>query len=269
MVARLLITLLTALAWAVPLAAAPQICLECHPAHYVQQGSCTSCHRGDPASRRKNIAHQQLVAGRFARYLLAEQPERAQGQRLIEQYACRRCHVIAGQGNRLAGSLDTAALQRSPQDLQRAIRWPAAGMPDFMISEPASVAVVTALLAGAQTAPGASRLPQVVHFERDTQTRTDLFSRTCGACHRMLTQRRGMLGQGDVAPNLSGLLTRFYPSRYGDGLRWNEARLEQWLRNPRAVRRTAGMQPVLLTADERRQLLTVIMDGAGDGLSGR
>ncbi|MBL0226846.1 MAG: hypothetical protein IPQ16_15140 [Geobacteraceae bacterium] len=58
--------------------ASRQLCQSCHPDHYVERGVCISCHRGNPASGRRNIAHQQSIAGRYAAFTLGdtETPDR-------------------------------------------------------------------------------------------------------------------------------------------------------------------------------------------------
>lgn len=249
----LLIALTSAPAWGVE---PRQQCLECHRVHYSAHGKCTLCHRGNPASGRVNIAHYGLIAGRFARFALKDDVVVREGQHLLEQFACRRCHVTGGRGNRLAANLDGLRLERKPGDIAAAIRNPALGMPDFRVSEQQTVALVNAILAGGEgqkTIPGGQ--PKAIHFDADDGRQKDVFSRKCGACHRTLTVKRGALGQGTIAPNLSGVLSRWYPKTFRNGREWNRKGLEEWLRNPRLVRSQARMQPVKLTAAERDELL--------------
>ena len=260
MVAWLLTSALLLLA-VVPVSAAPgkQLCLNCHAVHYARLGSCTACHRGNPSSERTNIAHQRLIAARYASFTLAGDPLLRQGTGLIEQYACRRCHVIDGRGNRLSVNLDQVAMRRSPEELEASIRRPVQNMPDFRMDETQATAVVTALLSagGHQPAAGGVR-PQVVHFDQGARVDKDLFSIKCGPCHRLLTKNRGGLGRGDAGPNLSGLLSPFYPKGYRDGESWNEEGLRRWLDNPRAVRSGARMRPVKLSGTEFRELLEIL-----------
>ncbi|MDA8414781.1 MAG: selenite/tellurite reduction operon c-type cytochrome lipoprotein ExtS [Desulfobacteraceae bacterium] len=261
MVARLLTTaLLILLAGATASAAlSRQLCLSCHPVHYAGQGSCTACHRGNPASERKNIAHQQLIAGRYARFTLANDPLTRVGVRLLEQYACRRCHVIGGKGNRLSVSLDQATVRRSPGELAASILRPVQNMPDFHMKETQVTAVVNALLSDAALQPPApAARPQVVHFDQAGSAGRDLFSIKCGPCHQMLTERLGALGRGDAGPNLSGVLSPFYPKSFKDDEEWNAGRLRRWLDNPRAIRAAARMRPVKLSEAEFRDLLGIL-----------
>ena len=198
-----------------------------------------------------------MIAARYARFTLGEIPELREGARLVDQYACRRCHVIGGKGNRLSVNLDQSTVRKPPEELERSILKPAANMPDFHFSTDRAVLVVNAVLAAAADAPGLARTsgPQVVHFDRSDGERQDIFSRKCGSCHRALTSRTGALGRGDAGPNLSGLLSPYYPKTFRNGSPWTERDLEGWLKNPRTVRPWSTMQPVPLTAAEFRELI--------------
>lgn len=255
---KLLFIVLLALAVITP-AAGRQLCLDCHPAHFAERGVCTSCHRGNPASDRKNIAHAQIIAGRYAGFTLGETAEVRVGMELIGQYACRRCHVVAGRGNRLAANLDLAAARKAPPELAKAMLQPAEGMPDFRLSEQGQTAIINALLAAALAKkPSNDVQPQVVHFSRSAESGRDIFSRKCGQCHRILSLRYGALGRGDIGPNLSGLLSPFYPQTFRTTERWTEARLADWLKNPRRTRPWALMQPVALSRAESAELATIM-----------
>jgi mono/diheme cytochrome c family protein len=215
------------------------------------------CHRGNPTGSRKNIAHAGLIAGRFSRFLLSDDPLLREGRRLLEQYACRRCHAIGGKGNRLSVSLDHSARRRTPDELATAIRMPTDSMPDFRTTEEQRRALVTALLAESEKADRSDSGPRVVHFS-DGVVGKDIFSVKCGGCHRVLTSRLGGLGRGAVGPNLSGLLSVFYPATFRNGQPWNEERLREWLKNPRQSRPNAVMQPVTLTEKEFRDLVKIV-----------
>ena len=243
-----------------PASATPvrQLCLACHPAHYAGRGTCIACHRGNPASERKNIAHQRLIAGRYARFTLADDPVLREGPRLLEQYACRRCHVIGGRGNRLSANLDHVAARRLPEELAASIRRPVQNMPDFRMEETRATVVVNGLLLAARHQPvTAVSRQQVVHFDRSTEAGKDVFSIKCGPCHRALTAGLGGLGRGDAGPNLSGLLSSFYPKSFRDTEPWNPENLRRWLENPRVIRVGARMQPVKLSDAEFRELLDI------------
>ncbi len=103
--------------------------------------------------------------------------------------------------------------------------------------------------------------PQVVHFDQTGAAGQDLFSVKCGPCHRVLTERLGGLGRGDAGPNLSGLLTSFYPKSFRNTEVWNVEGLRRWLENPRAIRAGALMQPVKLSEKEFGELLEILRVG--------
>jgi len=235
--------------------AASPACLTCHPPHHGEWGSCTGCHRGDGRSLRMEIAHRDLVPGNLARHRLPNDPAVARGTKWLEKAACRRCHTTGGTGNRLAGNLDRLS-HRHPRALLASIREPVAFMPDFRFDEPTAADLVNAILAGAAKQRGnAAEPPLVVRFSKGDDLRENIFVKRCGGCHRMLTTRLGGVGRGDVGPNLSGLLTKFYPANYGRGEPWTRDRLEKWLANPRQSRPLARMQPVRLEKKEFRDLL--------------
>ena len=239
-----------------------QLCLTCHPAHHARLGGCTVCHRGNPASERKNIAHQRLIAGRYARFTLANDRQLRHGIRLLEQYACRRCHVSAGRGNRLATSLDRAAVRKTPEQLADSIQRPVAAMPDFGLDDKRTTQIVNALLAGAQGRTADDDTPVAVHFNIAAQTGRDIFSKRCGACHRLLSQRSGALGRGNIGPNLSGLLSVYYPRTFRDSETWTSRILGAWLKNPREVRPWALMLPVTLSDAELSELVSILQVAA-------
>ncbi len=235
------------------------LCLACHPPHYTERGDCTVCHRGNPASDRKNIAHQNLIGKRHAGYAFADSEQVRSGERLLNRYTCRRCHVVGGKGNRLSVNLDRSISTKTPVVIADAILHPAGGMPDFRMEARQVDNVITALLAAAATTPrSGGEQRQVVHFNREGKDGKDIFSVKCGGCHRALTQRHGALGAGDAGPNLSGLLSPFYPATFREREPWTEERLREWLRNPRSVRPTALMQPVPLSEREFRELTGIL-----------
>lgn len=233
--------------------------MSCHPSHYAGRGGCVDCHRGNPGSDRKNIAHHRLIAGRFARFTLGESAELTEGKRLMQQYGCRRCHISAGKGNRLATPLDTLAEARTPEEVMAAIKSPAQGMPDFRIADRQAVLLVNAILDGARHVQIQDReQPLRVHFEPVQGAKENIFSRKCGACHRVLTERQGAIGTGDIGPNLSGLFSGFYPVNFGEEQVWTGERLRRWLLNPRTVRGWARMPPIELSAAELRELVEIL-----------
>jgi cytochrome c2 len=236
-------------------------CLDCHPAHYVETADCIQCHRGYPGTKRIEIAHYRLIAGRFASFGFPGSLVVKRGEQQLTESACRRCHISGGRGNRLATNLDRSLLNSSPGELLQAIREPVLFMPRFNFTEAQMVAVVNAILAGAATLePPEKEVPQVVHFSDDFLTRTDPFSKHCDRCHRLLTHNQGGMGWGDIGPNLSGLFSENYPLNFGKGERWSAKNLQDWLNNPLKFRPLTQMAPLKLTPEELLQLDLIFMD---------
>jgi cytochrome c2 len=243
-----------------PASATKMQCLKCHPIHFAELGDCTLCHRGDPRSIRPEIAHHGLVSGAYAQFKLPGSPVTETGKRLLEQFACRRCHVIGKRGNRLASELDQQIARTSPLDLRESILRPVLFMPDFRLPEAHLVAVINALLAVALPLPGdAQEIPMVVHFEIENSAENP-FDKHCGACHRVLTAGHGGLGRGDIGPNLSGLFSPFYPKTFKDEQPWTAENLKKWIENPREIRPFSRMQPVRLKDVEYERLRDLLWE---------
>lgn len=233
---------------------ARQACLTCHPSHHNEEGRCQDCHRGNPSSERKNIAHAGFISGKYARYTLGDRTYLNSGNRLIDQYSCRRCHVINGRGNRLAINLDASALQKTPEALVASIRRPVANMPDFTVNEEYVTLLVNTILGASKAFKGEVAAPVTVHFNFGHNKSGDVFTRTCGSCHRLLSERRGALGAGNIGPNLSGVLSPHYPKSFKGSEPWTSENLEIWLKNPRKVKPLTTMKPIKLSADEAREI---------------
>jgi cytochrome c2 len=124
-------------------------------------------------------------------------------------------------------------------------------MPNFQCDDRQIASLVNAILAASEPAvPRVKEMVQVVHFEDEKMSRENSFVKQCGPCHRILSERYGGLGKGDIGPNLSGLLSEFYPSAYRDAETWTIEKLRKWLENPRSSRPAARMRPVRLTTGE-------------------
>jgi len=227
-------------------------CVSCHSVHHVEQGSCASCHRGAPGAQRKDLGHAGLLHGRVAEHRLPGSAAVREGEELVGRAACRRCHTIGGQGNRHATNLDRVVWTRSQAELLASIRVPVENMPAFGFDEPQAEAIVAFLLSRRALAgePESYR----VLFRAAGAGKPSVFEEKCGGCHRRIGAS-GPQGVGRAGPNLSGLFTAFYPATARGDVPWSPTALEEWLRNPRAVRPHAIMPPVPLTADERKNLL--------------
>ncbi len=231
---------------------AKNYCLECHPVHYAESGSCVSCHRGFSGTARLNIAHEGLIPARFSVFTIAADPTTASGKRRLQDYACRRCHVSEEKGNKLSANLDYSQLEKSPDELETAIQTPALFMPEFHFNELQRVGLINAILfGGRQVEIPEQEFPQVVHFEGEEVTREFQFEKHCGSCHRALTASFGGLGEGLIGPNLSGIFSEFYLLNFGDDKqRWSVENLEKWLKNPRKIRPFTQMPPVEIKKEE-------------------
>ncbi|MBL7179628.1 MAG: c-type cytochrome [Desulfobacterales bacterium] len=236
-------------------------CLQCHRPHHEKLGVCMDCHRGDPRTNRIRIAHYRLIPGKYARFRLPDNPVIDAGRRLITQFACRRCHRIGTSGNRLAADLDRLLPKVQPQNLAAAIKEPVPSMPDFYFSDTHVTKLVNAILDGrADIASGTAEAPLIIHFENNTPNRENLFDRHCGSCHRLLTRKAGGLGRGHMGPNLSGLLSEFYPQNFKNGQAWDAVGLKKWTENPRNIRPNAQMIPLELTDGEFTQLVRLFQN---------
>lgn len=244
-----------------PSAAAPGgLCVECHPVHFAEGGPCVACHRGDPRSRRREIAHRDLIEGRFAHFAVPGSPVTERGRKAIERSGCRRCHPIDARGNRLASDLDRLLPRARPAEALGSLQRPALYMPDFRFTDAIAVEIVNALFDAAHRAPPRKgETPLVVHFETGRREPVG-FEKTCGGCHRVLTRSKGGLGSGSAGPNLSGLFGEFYPAEFKAGVRWSAPNLRKWIENPRQVRAWATMPPLRLT-DEEWAPVRAIFDG--------
>lgn len=253
----ILISLLIILAPGISGAAA-RGCRGCHPPHYAEQGSCTSCHRGDDRTDRKRIAHYRLIPGRYASFALPGSPAVERGKRLLERFSCRRCHAAGKEGTALAASLDRMG-NKTPEELVAALDRPALYMPDFRFAASDRDDLVTYLLRlGTERRGGEKETPVVVHFARKEEGEEHPFVKRCGGCHRALTESLGGVGSGALGPNLSALFTPFYPRPYREGEPWTPERLGEWLRNPRKIRPVTVMPPVPLEQGERERIVGLL-----------
>ncbi len=227
-------------------------CVSCHAPHDAGAGACDDCHRGQPSSARKELAHARLLSGKAAEHGLASGPAVSEGRRLVEAAACRRCHTIGGEGNRLATNLDHVVWKREQPELMASITEPVENMPVFDFDRGQAEALIAFLLSSAR--PDASDEAYRVQFARDAARTPSTFEDKCGGCHRLLTSL-GPQGFGRRGPNLSGLLTPFYPKTAPSERAWTEKVLTDWVANPRALRRETVMPPVPLSEADLQEVL--------------
>lgn len=241
------------------------MCFKCHQGHYLQKGECVFCHRGNPGSSRKNIAHFRLIPGRFAYFRIEQSPRVRQGKEIMNKLGCRRCHRINKRGNKLATNLSNIKDTPTAQ-LYKALKNPAFFMPDFSLSRSTMDKIINALLAQAfdlEQGDKSSNL-QVIHFREVVKdNKENIFDRDCGSCHKMLSKRLGGLGHGAIGPNLSGLFSKFYPPTSPQG-EWDSSMLKKWIRNPRSMRESAQMPPVVLKEKKCPALVKIFQNVSAD-----
>jgi cytochrome c2 len=138
-------------------------------------------------------------------------------------------------------------------------------MPDFGLNEEQATCLVNALLAGSREHTAAVDAPVAVHFTGSAQKGRDVFSNKCGSCHHLLSEHRGVLGRGNIGPNLSGLLSPHYPKTFRDTGPWTSQALKSWLKTPRAIQQWSRMRPIRLTGDETRELESILQVSPGPG----
>jgi len=198
-------------------------CRSCHQAHYVREGACQDCHRGDPGAEREELAHGRLLTGRAAEHRLEDGLGPREGRRLVEALACRRCHTIGGKGNHLATSLDAVVWKREQAPLVTSIREPVENMPRFGLDEAEAEAIVAFLLRSGRPDPPQDTYR--VHFTRGTSTSPTVFEKECGGCH--LAYPPALLPSASWRGLMGGLDRHF-----GQNAELDEpqrARLEGWL----------------------------------------
>jgi cytochrome c2 len=206
---------------------------------------------------RKEIAHLNLVPGKLVRYRIKGDPSADSGGKLLEAFACRRCHKIGGKGNSLAPDLDRLGARHPSRVLESILR-PATYMPDFRFDpETASLLANAVVKTAAVSRHERREAPLIIRFNHPTQHNDNVFEKHCGGCHRLLTES-GALGKGNSGPNLSGLMGRYYPKTYAKTEQWDQQRLAKWLKNPRASRPLSRMQPVNIDKRDFNHLLLIL-----------
>jgi len=229
------------------------MCIKCHEPHYEKTGSCSVCHRGNEETSRKNIAHSGMITKKYADFIINKKAVE-RGGKTVENAHCRRCHITAGKGNNIAPDLDTESRRKTAETLKEKLTEPTDYMPDFRMNNTVSDETVKYLLNSGGSMKNTSKTAPYVVFI--TQGKKSAFEDKCGGCHRLLTRKRGGIGHGDTAPNLSGLFTEFYPTDTikSEAKKWNREMLLKWVKNPRQIKPASLMPPVVLTEDEENRI---------------
>ncbi len=137
---------------------------------------------------------------------------------------------------------------------------PVENMPVFAFDRGQAEAVVAFLLNSARPDPAEETYR--VQFTREAVRARSVFEEKCGGCHRRLTPL-GPEGSQKDGPNLSGLLTSFYPKTAPGNQAWSREALAAWIANPRAFRPGTLMPPVSMTKDEIQQIIDRAEGGGG------
>ncbi len=231
-------------------------CLDCHKPHYIKIGNCYFCHQGNSLAKDKYLAHKSLILKKFSYFRFGNHPIVVEGEKIVNDLGCRRCHRIEGIGNSLAKSLDSLSTPFDVNKITSSIKDPAYYMPNFSFSKTEIIAIVNYLMYCSSQKEKKNKLSYYkVYFLNNKQQK--IFDKKCGKCHKVLTKRYGGLGQGDVAPNLSGLFTKFYPkSSFLYPI--SEKKLKEWIKNPKKIKSNALMIPVLLNKKETEEIIKIL-----------
>lgn len=230
-------------------------CTFCHRPHHLSYKSCESCHRGISITKRKEIAHYRLIYGDFAHFRLEGSEVLKKAYEIIEKSGCRRCHVILGEGNNLATSLDNLPVNIEVKELIKNIKNPPEFMPYFSFSNNDLKLIINGILRGIFVYKKEKQEFLFVHFRGSKKQ--DNFTKHCGNCHKVISKRYGPLGKGHWGPNLSGLFTRYYQTEKGV---WNREKLYKWVNNPRELDKNSLMPPVPLKTKEFERIVETLFD---------
>jgi len=227
-------------------------CIDCHEMHYQDIDNCESCHRGISETRRKDLAHFKLIEGKYAEFLFASSAKKNEGIDLINKSGCRRCHNIGNKGNKLSVDLNSSVKSQSVKTIVDSIKNPNEFMPNFYFTADQIDSIVTALLYFAYIEDRYNNnIVQVAHIASESE---NIYEKKCGGCHKMISSNFGPVGSADIGPNLSGLLSDFYPREIA-GKKWSEQILVEWIKNPRSILINALMPVVILSDDELEKVL--------------
>lgn len=228
-----------------------EYCTDCHLPHYRNIAECINCHRGIPQTKRKDLAHYYLISGKYAEFLVPSSAKKTEGIKLIELSGCRRCHQIGGKGNILSVNLTSSLKNKEIKEIIEAIKNPNNYMPNFHFTDEQIVSIINGLLNFAYTSSNdAENFVQLVHI---VNIKNNTFNKKCSNCHKLISATYGPLGRGNVAPNLSGLFSDFYPHKF-EHKKWDKNTLEEWLKNPRSIKHRALMPVIELSENEFEEI---------------
>lgn len=236
---------------------AEEMCSTCHTdkIHYTSIGPCTLCHRGNGSTSRVTLAHENILNRKYAFFLMKDNWHVFKGNLLIKDAACRRCHTIGNSGNTLAANLNMSTQEKDIKTLTDAIKNPFLYMPQFNFTDEQIIYVINGLLNNAFYSNSTTEGYITVHFDKSGKSK-NIFDRHCGKCHKVISKQTGPLGEGERAPNLSGLFTNEFRSLQ-EVEKWDKSTLKKWIKNPRKIKKNALMPVIKLKSDELEDIVKI------------
>lgn len=228
-----------------------ELCVTCHKEHI--KSSCISCHRGNSETKRLNLAHYKIVPGKFLLYKINKDIN-YKGNLLIKNLGCRRCHIIGDSGNNKVNNLNKTIEKKTTGEIIFTIQHPGDFMPDFNISGNTLTLIMNGLFSNSNINK-IEKETNIIYFKK--QQFDNIFNNKCGKCHRLLSDKFGFLGEGRNAPNLSGILTEYYPKT--GNLKSNTPEdIKIFLKNPRSYNKNSIMPPQELSDIEIEKILEAL-----------
>lgn len=227
------------------------LCINCHGEHI--KSSCVSCHRGNPDTKRIGLAHYKIISGKFLKYKI-DKKIKEDGDILIKNLGCRRCHIIGKSGNNKGNDLNKIIKKKTTEEIILAIQNPGYFMPDFKIYDSTLILLMNALFSSSNS-DTIERGVNMIYFKR--QQLDNIFDNKCGSCHRLISDKLGFLGKSGIAPNLSGILTEYYPKT--KNLKSNTPEdIKIFLKNPRSYNKNSIMPPQEISDIEIKNILETL-----------
>jgi len=228
------------------------LCTDCHKPHFKNE-SCIICHRGNPNTRRLDIAHENIISGKYLLYKI-EGKTAKDSVNLINQLGCRRCHIVGKNGNRKGNNLNNIMIKKTIKNIRDSILNPSDYMPNFNLSEENIVLLINGLLLESEKGDYKGG-KNFFYIKRDLKE--NLFNKKCGKCHKLISDKTGPIGKGDIAPNLSSIFSQYYPKTKNLKLNTPEE-LIKFLKNPRYHNRSNIMPVVEIKKKEAEEIIKLL-----------
>lgn len=228
-----------------------ELCVNCHSEHI--KSSCISCHKGNPNSMRIKIAHENIIKGEFLMYKI-DNNIKINSENIINDIGCRRCHKIGQYGNTKGSDLNKSINSKNIRDLTNSILAPSDFMPDFKLLPNRITLIMNGLIANSENYEE-SNSKSIIYLKNKLEK--NLFIEKCGNCHKVISEKLGHLGSGNIAPNLSGILSKYYPKTIN--LKTNSIEdIKNFIKNPRHFNKHANMPVVELSDEEMKEIIEIL-----------